>query len=70
MNADEQTECVQGHKDLLQRATYKEIGVRNMTVLEDSGETITGIVLYLILFVSCALGRIILLLICSVRETI
>lgn len=58
MNADEQTESVRGHKDLLQRAIHKEIDVRNMTVLEDCGETIAGIALYLTLFVSCALDRI------------
>jgi len=70
VNANEQAECVQGHKDLLQKGTYKETGIRNMTVLEDSREIITKIVLYLTIFVSCALGRIILLLMCSVRETI
>lgn len=68
--SDEQTECVQGHKDLLQKAAYKEIGIRNMTVLEDSREIITKIVLYLTIFVSCALGWIIFLLMCSVKETV
>lgn len=70
MNTDEQAECVQGLKDLLQKTTYKEMGIRNMTVLEDSREIIAGTVLYLTIFVSCALGRKILLLMCSVRETV
>lgn len=57
MNAEEQDECVQGHKDLLQKATYKEIGIRNMTVLEESREIITEIVLYLTIFVFLCLGQ-------------